>query len=302
MSALPSGSNGDEDGKNVLSARNSTLSTDSLPIGPEDFDVRFFFTPRPQLVDRKEIFDFLAKMLATEALKNFDGHLPGRTVSFLDPRYPHITVVANSLVYSEGMPRSYLFWGMARIMDHMVQIDLFIASNFALIWQGRPAGGLSIALRPTGPGDKQRVTTGLPRSLSQQQNTTAASHDEDFTSFEHEYHGSLLTVEDVCMGAIGALVKAAQLPDRPHVYTFVGGFMPYHALQSWSSFGGGPTLDRERVVQGVYESVRFALAHDDFHELKVRILEFGLVFADGGYIRDPPLTLGLDGHVNTSAS
>ncbi|KAL8776652.1 MAG: hypothetical protein Q9203_003032 [Teloschistes exilis] len=303
MVAIPSSSNGDQDVKSVLSAHNASLATNNpLPIGPAEFDVRFFFTPRPQLVDRKQIFDFVTNMLAAEALKDFNGLLPGKTISFFDPRYPHVTIVANSLVYSPGMPRSHLFWGMARIMDHMTKTSLFIASNFALLWEGRPAGGLSITLHTPDQEDKHTGTTLLLRPPGRQQNATAASDALDFTTFEHKFHGSLLSVEDVCMGAIGALVQAAQLPYRTAEYAFVGGFVPYHAVQSWSSFGGEPVLDREMVVKGVYESTRYAIAHDDFHELNVRILEMGLVFAEGGYIRYPPLLSGLDGRVNTSTS
>ncbi|KAI4196082.1 MAG: hypothetical protein LQ350_006779 [Teloschistes chrysophthalmus] len=299
--ATSSPSNGTTDIKDVLSAHNTSLPNNPLPIGPEEFDVKFFFTPRPQFVDRKQIFDFVTNMLAAEALKDFNGLLPGRTISFFDPRYPHITIVANSLVYSAGIPRSHLFWGMARIMDHMTKTSSFIASSFGLVWQSRPAGGLSITLHPPGKEEKHVGTTVLLRPPGRQQNATAASHAEDFTSFEYQFHGSLLSMEDVCMGSIGALVQAAQLLQKLRHHTFVGGFVPYHAVQSWSSFGGA-TLDREMVVKGVYESTRYAIAHDDFHELNVRILELGLVFAEGGYVRYPPLTLGLDGRVDISTS
>ncbi|KAL9580337.1 MAG: hypothetical protein Q9212_004561 [Teloschistes hypoglaucus] len=302
MTAIPSSSNGTKDIKDVLSTHNAGLVTNPLPIGPEEFDVRFFFTPRPQFVDRKQIFDFVTNMLAAEALKDFHGLLPGKTISFFDPRYPHITIVASSLVYSAGIPRSHLFWGMARILDHMTKTSSFIASDFGFLWKSRPAGGLSITLHPPGREDKHTGTTVLVRPPGRQQNATATSKTIDLTTFEHSFHGSLLSVEDVCMGAIGALVQAAQLPYHRPEYTFVGGFVPYHAVQSWSSYGGEPVLDREMVVKGVYESTRYAIAHDDFHELHVRILELGLVFAEGGYVRYPPLFSGLDGHVNTSTA
>ncbi|KAI4192958.1 MAG: hypothetical protein LQ350_008524 [Teloschistes chrysophthalmus] len=284
--ALPSSTDGREGARSVMSTPNATFSSNAAtPIGPADFYVVYPRPVRPRLLDRKELFDFVANLLATEALKDFSGLLLGPAISFHDPNYPHVSIVATGAVPPSGMPRAFLLWGIARIMNSMVQNSRFITGHYPLVWRGAPAGVLAIVLRPDSQyGDS--VLAVSRRSAAYEQNDTVAVPDASMLSFSYEFHGNLLPMEHICMGTIGALIQAAQLPERTQL-NFIGGFVPYRALHSWTTVGDSPAMDKEMVVSGVHAAMRHSLLENNSHELHVWIRDYGLLFAEGGYIQYP---------------
>ena len=113
----------------------STYNVDPPPpAGPEGFGIRIGRPNHP--LYREACFEFVIFLLAHEDHKGFDGSLEEPTIVFRNGSYPHLEITVAAIQPGQLLPRRFLYWGMAKIMEFMVESEAFFERRFLLTWQG----------------------------------------------------------------------------------------------------------------------------------------------------------------------
>jgi len=91
-------------------------------------------------------------------------------------------------------------------------------------------------------------------------------------------------MSDVFMGAIGALIEAAQPASDEKLRSFIGFFQPYMAVYRWfSSRAGTSSFTYSMLIRLIEASAMFALEQMDFHQLRVLVTNGTREVGGGGY-------------------
>ena len=247
--------------------RNTTLGA-SHPWGPADFHVHKSHETSP--IRRDAAFMTAIGLLAQQAQKDFNGRLSRPTIVFRDPRFnPRLQIVVTAQGPNERLPRRYVFWGIARILNHMIHHNTFIGSIWKLFWQGEIVGtiffiaGSPSQLDTGSPKLTINPTLSQPLNIQRNANNTAISATNAALSYEFEFWGRILPIDDVFMSAIGALTDLAERVDQAF-YSFTGIFQGYPACHLWQSRTGQPSLmTKGRVIAFIVASVTYNLDQSD---------------------------------------
>lgn len=271
--------------------QNSTLG-DSLPWGPADFQVNIGIELLP--MRRDAAFMTAVGLLAQETREDFNGRLSQPRIIFRDPNInPRLAIVVAAPGSDQRVLRRHVFWGIARILNHMVTHDAFFGRSWHLTWRGQDVGTIVFVGEGTnelGIGHiNNTLTPPTSQSLALQQtsNRTGIS-DTNSVTFEYKLWGNLLTMENIFMSTVGALIQLAAHPDHNFGH-FVGTFPHYRCFQVWYSQQRPPLLSKRLLISSIVASVTYALDQHDWHELKVEVKNNGLIIARGGYADHPLL-------------
>jgi len=179
------------------------------------------------------------------------------------------------------LPLRYVLWAIARLWQDMVRTNDFRTSITDLKWQGAKVGTMSIInYRLEQPATIATDATSLPA-------TDPATPQNAWIGFQYRSHGSLLPTADVYMGAIGALIQAAEYTSgRPgNIDRFEGGFPPYQAAYFFESYVSPSKLSRLGLVASIMAATIYASEKQDWRELELNTTLDGEVVARGGYRR-----------------
>lgn len=89
---------------------------------------------------RKACYVSAVSVLAMQAAQNFLGRLRGPRIAFTHVQYPDLTILVAGANASDCIPRRYVLWGMARLMDHPMAGNDFRDPLSVLIFQGSLVG------------------------------------------------------------------------------------------------------------------------------------------------------------------
>ena len=277
-----------------LNVSNITASLGSqsvleYPWGPNDFAAAMLRNGRI-LLARKACFVNAVEMLAGQAAEDFYGRMRGPRMTFTSPEHPAVAIVVMGASLTDRIRRRYALWGVARMMAHMVSYDNFRDSTFQLNYRGRAVGQVYIGPLPTSTPDIAATAAVIEPPILEKTNFIAISDETETLSWQYQYFGLELTIDDVFMGTIGALVLAARPASNDKLLNFVGGFPPYRAVHHWARGPAQPPLfNYNMLIKSIQTTAMYALDQTNFHELGVRVMNGAKEVGWGGYVRDPAL-------------
>ena len=277
-----------------LSVSNGTIPAGNLsileyPWGPNDFTAAIVRQGQAPLA-QKACFANAVQMLAGQAAEDFYGRMRSPRMTFTSHEDPQLAIVVMGATLTDRIRRRYAFWGVARMMNHMVWHNDFWNSTFQLNYRGRPVGQIYIGPVPTSLSETAaKRAFGEPPSIKQLV-STGISNETEMLSWQYEYFGHSLAMNEVLMGTVGALVVAARPARDNEVSYFVAGFSPYRAVHHWASSPGlPPPFTYSMLIKSIQATAMHALDQMDFHELGVRVTNGVQEVGWGGYVRDPAL-------------
>ncbi len=257
----------------ALSPRDPSAS--DPPWGPNDFSIRVA-GQGPNPLAQRACYVSAVSMLAAQAAQDFHGRLSSPRVTFSHAQYPDLAIIVASAHAFDCVPRRYVLWGMARLMNYLVLGNDFRDSFFVLRWQGSMVGNIYMGPPPQRPTLSKTADTALTAMessvISQANDTSATPVGVDALSFHFQFYGRSLTMSDIFMGAIGTLIEAAQPASDEKLQSFTGSFQPYLVVYDWSSTPAGPSsFTYSMLITSIVASVMCALEQLDFHELRVLV-------------------------------
>ena len=297
----------------LASAYNGSLSdAPPVPWGPDEFTFNIDRTSTPMNI--LDCYMFIIELLSQLCQEDFDGQMPEDINRFQNPKYPHVVLSAAARGQGRKLPRRYVLWGIARIMNNLVQhkTPTFHGGVYGLKWGGRPVGRIlliSIAV----PTIANSVVDGFGLLDANQTNEESLSTlakqtpylvnpslTDTSLTWTHDFHGEEMTQADVFMGAIGTLIQAAQLPSS-YLDTNIGFFPSYKAVHVYNSLKAPSVLTKGIIIQTILNITAEARNRMDFHEQKTLISEAGVgEIVSGGYFRHPLTVQGLSPDVSVS--
>lgn len=265
-------------------------------IVPGDFQVDIVHRTTP--IQRDAALMTAVGLLAQQSLLDFNGRLSRPQIIYRDSGFsPRLSILVSSPKPDQRVLRCHIFWGIARILDYMVRSNDFTGSIWRLGLRGREVGTIFFIAGTTNQlGSGSRVpdsVLSLPQSLGPIANPTAVSGGTPIY-LEYRFGGSLLTMENIFMSAVGALILLAEQPGGITCDIFRANYPGYLAFQVWYSKQAQmhePSLMTKAVLAlSITSSVRKALEENDFHMLRVDVKAHGpsgLLIAWGGYADSP---------------
>ncbi|KAI4224012.1 MAG: hypothetical protein L6R36_004982 [Xanthoria steineri] len=259
---------------------------------PADFQVDIVHRTSP--IRRDAAFMNAVGLLAKQAQLDFNGRLSRAQIIYRDPGFsPHLSILVSAPDPNQRVLRCHIFWGIARILDDMVQGNAFTGSIWRLGLGGREVGTIFfIAGTPNQLGSGSEVldsVPSLPQSLGPIAHPTPLSAGTPIY-LEFLFGGKLLTMESIFMSAVGALILLAEQRDDITCDIFRANYPGYPAYQVWYSKQAQmhePSLMTKAVlILSVTSAVRKALEQNDFRLLRVDVKAYGptgLLIAWGGY-------------------
>ncbi|KAL8791857.1 MAG: hypothetical protein Q9195_005519 [Heterodermia aff. obscurata] len=229
-------------------------------------------------------------MLAGQAAEDFYGRMRSATTIFTTPEHPELAIIVVGTTPTDRIRRRYALWGLARMMNHMVLHNDFRDFTFELNYRGSPVGQIYVGPEPTSPSESTvKGVFGEPQSVTQVI-YTAISNETEMLSWQYQYFGLSLTMNEVFMGTVGALVIGARPASINRVSNFVARFPPYRAVHHWACSPGQPSLfTYSMLIKSIQATAMHALDQMDFRELGVRVTDGVQEVGWGGYVRDPAL-------------
>ena len=263
-----------------------------VPWGPDTFSCDTESETRLPIA-REAAFMSTIYFLAEQALENFESQMPSHRIIFRDPRYPRLAIAASSPSSTVGLQRKYVLWATARILHQMIQENSFVGSRYTMRFRGRYVGSVFFVAGTTNQvgavykDDALQVGPQLHHPTFQltSNTTTAASLPADSGDLEYafDFKEDLLSMQDVCMGAVGALIQLAQRTET--VFDdFAGTFLGYHSIHLWVCWLQPSILTKRLIVVSMVKTVEYALGRGDWHELYVLVSKDGETALRGGYI------------------
>ncbi|KAL8758470.1 MAG: hypothetical protein Q9199_001488 [Rusavskia elegans] len=283
--------------------QNATLAA-SGPWGPDEFQV--FAVHRTTPIRRDAAFMTAVSLLAQQTRFDFNSRLSRAQIIFRDPSFsPRLSIAVSASKPDQRVLRCHIFWGIAQILNRMVQGHAFMGSIWRLNLGGQEVGtiffiaGTAMTLEP---GSKVLDSArSQPLTLGPIATPTAISAGTG-VHIAREFWGNLMTTENVFMSAVAALIALAEQPDRTTFDVFIASYPGYPAFQVWHSTQAEmqqPSLiTKPLLVLSVALCVKYALEKNNWHALRAEVRAHGsggLLIAMGGYADslEPTGTQGL---------
>lgn len=275
-----------------------------VPWGPKEFICEPYNLGRNRL-DPRSVYGLALLTATTLAIGDFEGELPNNPATFVNVAFPHIAATVFRPNPNLPVARKYVHWGLARVINHIIQDRDFKDNTYFLFWTDPNRVRRKVAEFYIGPmpptlgvgSDSSQTASLLSQALNgtetilapglQHANDTQVSIDSSSNdvTYEYEFHDEEMTIEDVVMGTLGAMNQAAEDYDRSKdVDTFAGIFPHYKAVIVWSGRSG---LTYSLLIQSMRKAAVTAMTANNFHELRVIMIRNGAELARGGWIRIP---------------
>ncbi|KAL8784729.1 MAG: hypothetical protein Q9195_008911 [Heterodermia aff. obscurata] len=290
-------------------SHNLSLSNDRpLPWGPKQFEC----LPQsvgPNTIDLRSVYGLALLMATRLAIGDFDGELPNNPETFVNVAFPHIGAAVYRPNPRQPVPRKYVHWALARIVNQIIRDQDYKDNTYFLFWTDRNRAKTKVGEVYLGPSPpRMGVSSGSsqPTSLlsqvlnstdvilaagSEPRNDTQVSVDSSNNglTYHYQYYGDEMTIADVVIGTLGSINEAAEYQDRSvPIKMFVGSFPQYYAFCVWTSVS--PRFTYSVLVQALRTAAVAAMNAHDFHEVKVILTHDGVEVAKGGYVKKPDIT------------
>ena len=287
----------------------SSIGTDPrIPWGPREFSFSTEDTGTHEL-DPRALYN-LALFAATKlAIGDFEGTLPNNPEKFVDLAYPDLAIAVYRPLPSQLVPRKYVHWALARVLNAMVSNNDYHEKSFFLFWTGPNRVRVKVANLYIGPmpprmsvdSDASQATSLSSPALnstkmvmvsgtgSRHANDTQVSINDlsNSLTYEYLYYDLEMTVHDIFMGTLGSINEAAENLDRTRtVDNFGGSFRPFSALCVWVHQEQG-IFTYSMLIQGLRHVAVAAMNANNFHECRVLVRRNGAIIANGGYVKMP---------------
>lgn len=230
--------------------------------------------------------------VAEEALHDFDGPLAQARMIYRMPQYLHFVIIVSSTGPDQRVLRKHLYWTIARGMNQLVVDDHFQASTFTMVLRGQRVGTVFFVsseprakIAGLGTGYTDVILDSAGPAL-QADNTAVSMVSTDRLSFTYEFHGELLSLKDIFMGTLGALIHLAE-QENHNFNVFVGSFPGYDAFHTYFAQSRPSTLSKPFISASLLASATYAFQRRNYHELRVTIKNNGREIAHGGYFGRP---------------
>ena len=256
------------------------------PWGPSDLD----FTLQQDTSKRlnvKEVWMGTVNVLAQVALKHRNQFMQFPEERFQDIGSNLVIYVKPTMVTS--MPRQYVLWAMAQIINRLAFLQQFRASTFRFTWHGRPIGNIVLVNRGSEPPSANSDGT---MDLGDQNSTNPMAHsnttilqlasNENAIVPEFHFFGRDFGLKKAMMPAIGALIQAADLEPNRRINSWTGGMPAYELRHRWFSVVQPSLFTKEMLVAAIRSSAEEAMANLDFRQLLVQLKGGGKLIAEGG--------------------
>ncbi|KAL8875692.1 MAG: hypothetical protein Q9198_005980 [Flavoplaca austrocitrina] len=229
--------------------------------------------------------------LAQQAKLDFNGRLSRPQIAFRsdDSFSPPFWIVVSAPKHDQRVLRCHIFWGIARILNQMIKDGAFIGSIWELQLRGQEVGSISfiagsdneLEVQPklSGPTPARPITMGSTADL------TPISDGPDIV-IGWGFLSEKLTMEDVFMSSIAALILLAERPAQSTFTTFTALYQGYRCIQVWRSYKQPSTMTKEVLISTVTSAVRYALERNNWHGLRGVVKRGGpdgIYVATGGY-------------------
>ena len=292
----------------VVDIEPSIRTDPRIPWGPSEFSFSTEGTGTHQL-DPRALYHLALFAAAKLAIGDFESTLPNNPEKFVDPAYPNLAIAVYRPLPSQLVPRKYVHWALARVLNAMVLENDYHEKTFFLFWTGPNRVRVKVAnlyIGPMPPRMSVESDTSQETSLSspalnstkmvmlsgtgsQHANDTQVSIN-DFSSsltYEYLYYDSEMTVHDIFMGTLGSINEAAENLDRTRtVDNFGGSFRPFAALCIWVHQGQG-IFTYSMLIQGLRHVAVAAMNVKNFHQCRVLVRRNGVIIVNGGYVKLP---------------
>ena len=289
---------------NSDSSRNISVPLPPVPWGPKEFICEPYNLGRNTL-DPRSVYGLALLMATTLAIGDFEGDLPNNPARFVNVAFPHIAAAVFRPNPNLPVPRKYVHWGLARVVNHIIQDRDFKDNTYFLFWISPNRAKTKVAelyIGPTPPfigigSDSSQPASPLSQALnstetilapgSQRANDTQGFIDisSNEMTYDYHFHDDEMNIEDVVMGTLGGINQAAETHDRSgSVDMFTGSFPRYKAIVIWYA---RPGFTYSLLIQSMRKAAVEAMTANNFHELRVLIISNGAELARGGWIRIP---------------
>ena len=290
--ATPVTLNGLSSEAHTLSASNKTfLDVEvSTPWIPKDFKI---LRTRPyEAFHGGDCFMFALNLIGQQALQNFNGSLTAPNITFRDPDYPDMELIVTSYESDRPLSRQFFLWGMAKIMAFMEVTVQFSAHWFLLEWKETRVGLIRwVHVNTSDSSIRGSNTIPVPLTESRQPKRTAAIALGDHQlSWAYDFHGTLLTLTEVFMSTIAALIQAAELGNYT-VDSFTGYWPPadywpfrgYPVKHHWVTRVRPSVFTKDILIKSILAATKFAQQQTNYHEVDVFVTDKHELIARGGY-------------------
>lgn len=279
----------------------SNLSSSSPPWGPPEFEVNFDLPPRRQNLQQEACFMNAVQMVSELAAGDFEEHLPEPRQFWRLPQYPRMAISVAKAENMQNLRRKFVLWGMARAMNQFITNGRFEAAIFELVWRGVNVG--SILFLGGTPGLDTEPTLGnVTGNMTETTNATSTSVTLDNLTWDFELFGDQLGLQSISMGAIGALIEAAE--HTAHNFDhFVGSFGPDSAIWVFIASARPTSFSKSLLVASINAAVRYAVRHQDYRQNRFGIKLDGVEIARGAtdlFPAPPGLSAGVGTNLTTS--
>ena len=290
--ATPVTLNGLSSNAQIPSAINKTfLDVDvSTPWIPKDF--RILRTRPYEPFHGEDCFMFALNLIGQQALQNFNGSLTAPNVTFRDPDYPDMELIVTSYESGRPLSRQFFLWGMAKIMAFMEVTVQYSAHWFLLVWKETRVGLIQwVHVNASDDSIRSPNTRPFPLIESQQPKRTAAvAFGDGQLSWAYNFHGTLLTLTEVFMSTIAALVQAAELGNHT-LDSFTGYWPPtdywpfrgYPVKHHWVTRVRPSVFTKDILIKSILAATKFAQRQTNYHEVEVFVTDKHELIAWGGY-------------------
>lgn len=266
----------------------------SEPWGPPEFSVDFASMHVP--INKEAFFMIAISMVRELAVLDWNSRLPQGRVEFTLHRYPDLAISVKSLQIGNPLQRKYVLWGMARAMNQMIQARHLLSSIFQLKWRGQVLGSIFV-IQKRAQVDADYTVTNMTETAKEPKDVPAVSVGAGVVSWDFEYTRKELIMNDVVMGAIGAMVQAAELPNQ-NLNEFVGSFPQYNAFYLFTvSYSVEPSaFNKTILIRSIKATVEhMILIEHAYREVRVGVKLNNQIIARGS-------CFPVEGSLNTATS
>lgn len=284
--------------QNLTTSNVSSLNVDlPEPWGPPNFDVRIDPTVGPLAIPANETFMLALAVLNHETPRDFNGLLPEARMTYRLPLYPHVEIGIASTRRDRRVPRKYLFWTIARLLNSYIHLGgPFVSANVIMELGGFKVGTFFLVAHESGPGafkagrlnsGFQETVLALPFLQQSPDNGTVASFGTDDIEWHFNFYGQLLKRDDIFMATIASLIDVARHDEHTFV-NFAGSCPGYGAFVWWHAPTEPRRLTKLLLIQSIVSAAYYANREGgNWHELSAVLYVDKQHVAFGGYKGSP---------------
>ena len=252
------------------------------PTGPSAFTCVVMRVTRIA-VEPKDLFVTVIRLLEEITPRVSYSPMPEAQTIFSGPN--NLVIFVASINPNSPVTNSIVMWALSRILLTM-NADARVGYNvgtFEMRWRGVTVGTLEVEYNQRNDNSTM-MTSGSMTSLSATNATATLGDDLLLWTFSASQLSPMMTMWDVALGTVGALISAAYRPPGSKFEFFIGDFLPDSRAVSVYRASRIPTqLSKSILIRTLAAAALWAINDGDFHNLDVSVMLNAEPIAFGGY-------------------